>query len=99
MAKNSNEQYLAALRESMRSTSRRTIWTVRIVLLALFAAWAVIGVYLFSQLRQSSRELEEARLEQTRREERVRRAAVYRQALEESDSPRTTTQNAVDAYK
>lgn len=63
--------------------SKRTLWTIRIVLLGLVVSWFSLGIYLHYQAKASRAKVEQNRIEQSRRNEFLRRGAQYRQELEE----------------
>ena len=63
--------------------SKRKLWTVRIIILVVIGFWAGLWLSLHQQLTQSRARLERAKIEQTRRLERIRREAMYQQRLQE----------------
>lgn len=75
--------------------SKRTVWTIRIVLLGLFGIWLTGTIYLHQEIKESRARVEQARLEAQRREERVRRGAQYQQAVQER-SRKPQSRNALD---
>ncbi|MBP5429671.1 MAG: hypothetical protein J6Y25_02110 [Elusimicrobiaceae bacterium] len=75
--------------------SKRTIWTVRLVLLALVALWVGVGIYFHMEAREARAKVEHNRLEAQRQEQRLRRETNYKQRVQD----RTyipATRNAVD---
>ena len=75
--------------------SKRTLWTIRIVLLGLVGIWLVVATYLHYQVRQARAAVEQERIEANRRQEYVRRGVQYKQELQErTQTPQT--RNAFD---
>lgn len=75
--------------------SKRKLWTVRLVLLALLGSWFAIGFYLHHQVVQNRTKLEQQRIETARHNEFLRRGAQYRQDLQQrTGTPRV--RNAFD---
>ncbi|MBQ8033290.1 MAG: hypothetical protein IJ266_05010 [Elusimicrobiaceae bacterium] len=62
--------------------SKRTLWTIRGVLLGLAVMWFSLGIYLHHQAAQSKAKVERNRIEAARRQEFQRRGAQYRQDLQ-----------------
>ncbi len=75
--------------------SKRTVWKIRILLIALVGLWIAGGLYLNNQVKQDEKRIEQARLEAQRRDERLRRGARYRQDLQERTQAQQT-RNAFD---
>ncbi len=75
--------------------SKRTIWTIRLVLLGLFGIWLAGTIYLHQEIKESRAKVEQKRMEAQRREERVRRGAQYQQAVQER-SRKPQSRNALD---
>lgn len=71
----------------------------RIIALALVALWLGWGVTIFIEGRKINARFQAWQEEQQLKEERVRRAAVYRQSLEEQQRPQSRVRNAVDGVK
>ncbi len=63
--------------------SRHTLWTIRAVLLGIAVLWFSLGIYLHYQAKASRARVEQNRIEQSRRNEFLRRGAQYRQELDE----------------
>ena len=63
--------------------SRRTVWTIRLVLLGLLAIWVAGAVYLHQDVAEKRAKRERAQAEFNRREEFLRRGTQYRQQLKE----------------
>ena len=73
---------------------KRVILTIGIV---LTIAWFGLGIYLHMELSQSRAKVEQARLEAQRREERLRRGALYQRDLQQrTQTPQT--RNALDGH-
>ena len=92
---NSSEQQDLKLRNSSAPSpypqfSKRTIWTIRAVLIALFVLWVAGGIYLNNQVKQDEQRIEQARLEAQRKDTRARRAAQYQQEVQQrTKAPQT----------
>ena len=81
--------------ETLVIPSKRTLWTIRIVLLGLVGIWLAGAMYLHSQVKQARAAVEQERIEANRRQEYVRRGVQYKQALQErTQTPQT--RNAFD---
>ncbi len=78
--------------------SRRKVIMIRIVLLILFVVWVAGAIYLYLDVRESSKKLREIKKEAQRKEEMLRREAAYQQAIMEKQSDVSGVQNAVDAF-
>lgn len=76
---------------------RNTVY--RIIALLLVLAWLVWGLTIFIEGRQINARLQNLQEEQQLKEERARRAAAYRQALERQQHPQNRVKNAVDGVK
>ena len=61
----------------------RTVWKIRIVLLGLLGIWLAGALFFHYQVKQDEKRIEQARIEQSRRDEFLRRGAQYRQELNE----------------
>lgn len=59
------------------------LWTVRILLWILIIGWFALGYYLHDQAAKSRAKVERNRIEAQRQEEILRRAAQYRQSLQD----------------
>ena len=77
--------------------SRRTLWTIRLILLALLAIWIGGAIYLHQQVQRDRALVEKVRLEAKHQEERARREASYQYQLQERAAHSSRVQNAVDA--
>lgn len=78
--------------------SRRNIMIIRFVLLVLFVIWVAGAIYLYLDVRDSSKKLEEIKQEAQRQEEMLRREMAYQQAIMEQQAGMSSVQNAVDAF-
>lgn len=69
--------------------SKRKLWTVRIVLIVLVGAWISAWLYLHYQIKQGRAKVAQSRIEETRRQEFLRRGAQYKQDVEQrNQAPR-----------
>lgn len=71
----------------------------RVIALALLALWLGWGLTIFMEGRQINARFQALQEEQRLKEERARRAAVYRNMLEQQQQPQNRVQNAVDGVK
>ena len=71
----------------------------RIIVLTLLALWLGWGLTIFMEGRQINARFQALQEEQQLKEERVRRAAAYRNMLEQQQRPQNRVQNAVDGVK
>lgn len=71
----------------------------RIILLGLFIAWLGWGLTIFMEGREINARFQALQEEQQLKEERARRAAAYRNMLEQQQHPQNRVQNAVDGVK
>lgn len=71
----------------------------RVIALALVALWLGWGLTIFMEGRQINARFQELQEEQLLKEDRARRAATYRQALEQQRHPQNRVKNAVDGVK
>ena len=78
--------------------SRRNIIIIRLVLLVLFVIWVAGAIYLYLDVRDSSKKLKEIKQEAQRQEEMLRREMAYQQAIMEQQAGMSSVQNAVDAF-
>lgn len=78
--------------------SRRNIMIIRFVLLVLFVIWVAGAIYLYLDVRDSSKKLKEIKQEAQRQEEMLRREMAYQQAIMEQQAGMSSVQNAVDAF-
>lgn len=78
--------------------SRRKVIMIRIVLLVLFVIWVAGAIYLYLDVRDSSKKLKEIKQEAQRQEEMLRREMAYQQAIMEQQAGMSSVQNAVDAF-
>lgn len=63
--------------------SKRTLWTIRLVLLGLTIAWFSLGIYLHFQAKVSRAKVEQNRIEAERRQDFLRRSTQYKQQVQE----------------
>ena len=75
--------------------SKRTIWTIRLVVLGLIGIWIAGAVYLRMQVRDARAKVEQNRLAAQRQEQRLRRGAIYQQRVQEHNYV-PATRNALD---
>ena len=73
----------------------RTVWKIRIILLGLLGIWIAGALYFHYQVKQDEQRIEQARIEQARHDEFLRRGAQYRQDLQERTNP-SRVRNAFD---
>lgn len=71
----------------------------RIIALVLLSLWLGWGLTIFMEGRQINARFQALQEEQQLKEERARRAAAYRNALEQQQHPQNRVQNAVDGVK
>jgi len=71
----------------------------RMIALLLVAAWLGWGVTIFLEGREINARLQSLQEEKMRQEERARRAAAYRQALEQQRHSQNKVKNAIDGVK
>ncbi len=71
----------------------------RVIVLALFILWLGWGLTIFIEGRQINARFQAFQEEQQLKEERARRAAAYRQALERQHHPQNRVKNAVDGVR
>lgn len=71
----------------------------RLIVLGLLVLWLGWGLTIFMEGRQINARFEALQQQQQLREERARRAAAYRQAMEQQRRPQNRVQNAVDGVK
>ena len=96
--KKADYQMQANLERAVRIASgfsARTVCIIRVVVFFLLFVWVAGGMYLHYQVKQDERRIEQARIEQSRRQEFMRRGAQYRQELREFDRG-NRSRNALD---
>ncbi|MGN0017059.1 MAG: hypothetical protein ACI37O_06975 [Candidatus Avelusimicrobium sp.] len=71
----------------------------RVIALALLALWLGWGLTIFMEGREINARFQALQEEQQLKEERARRAAAYRNMLEQQQRPQNRVQNAVDSVK
>lgn len=71
----------------------------RLIALALLTLWLGWGLTIFMEGRQINARFQAMQEEQQLKEERARRAAAYRQSLEQQQRPQNRVKNAVDGIK
>ena len=84
--KKADQQIQKNLQRAMQiaaSFSTRTVCMIRVVVLSLLLIWVAGGMYLHYQIKQDEQRMEQARIEQSRREEFLRRGAQYREELKQ----------------
>lgn len=95
-------QELESLQETVRKAQqlpRSLVWGVRITFAVLAFIWIGGAVYLHSIVKEDEKELSRIQQRAQQKEERLRREAVYRQALEQQQNPQNRVKNAVDGVK
>lgn len=95
-------QELKSLQEAVRKVKqmpRSLVLSVRIIFAVLAFVWIGGAVYLHSVVKEDERELAKIQQRAQQKEERLRREAVYRQALEQQQNPQNRVKNAVDGVK
>lgn len=84
--KKADQQIQANLQRAIRIASgfsTRTVYMIRMVILSLLLIWVAGGMYLHYQVKQDEQRIEKSRIEQSRREEFLRRGAQYREELKQ----------------
>ena len=81
--------------DSVLLWSKRKLWTIRIVLLILISVWGTLWLYFHHQIRIGRAKVEQNRIEETRRQEFLRRGAQYQQDLQQRATP-SRVRNALD---
>lgn len=71
----------------------------RVIALALLSLWIGWGLTIFMEGREINARFQALQEEQQLKEERARRAAAYRNMLEQQQRPQNRVQNAVDGVK
>lgn len=71
----------------------------RVIALALLALWLGWGLTIFMEGREINARFQALQEEQQLKEERARRAAAYRNALEQQQRSQNRVQNAVDGVR
>ena len=84
--KKADQQIQSNLQRAMRMASgfsARTVLIIRLVIVSLLFIWVAGGMYLHHQVKQDEQRIEQNRIEQSRRDEFLRRGAQYKQRLNE----------------
>ncbi len=77
----------------------RRNFIARVIALALLVLWLGWGLTIYMEGSRINARFQAFQEEQQLKEERARRAAAYRQALERQQQPQNRVKNAVDGVK
>ncbi|MBO5910688.1 MAG: hypothetical protein J6Q05_00610 [Elusimicrobiaceae bacterium] len=90
--KKADQQIQANLQRAIRIASGfsvRTVYIIRVTVLFLLILWVAGALYFHYQVKQDEQRIEQNRIEESRRQEFMRRGAQYQQDLQQrTQTPR-----------